>query len=150
MKNKKIIVIISLILIVIVGFSIFFIIKKNNVTNMQTNNDEQNFTQTITSTEDNKIEKGELEVKELKIQKSGSEISVFSTIINNSNSTINGFFMNIALVNKDGEVLTSVVANYKEKIKPHESIDFTNYVTGEEINKNEIVDARIESLEKYY
>jgi len=149
MKNKKIIVIISLILIVIVGFSIFFIIKKNNVTNTQTNNDEQSYTHIITSTEDNKIEKDELEVKELKIQKSGSEISVFSTIINNSNSTINGFFMEIAIVNKNGEVLTSVVANYKEKIKPHESVDYTNFVTGEEININDAVDARIELLEKY-
>lgn len=147
MKNKKIVLIISLIVIIIICFGIFFITRKNNTNDTQIENGIQQ--QTIQSTEENKIEKDELEVKEIKIQKSGAEIEVHTTIVNNSDSTINGFFMNIVVVNKNGEALTSVVANYKEKIKSHESIDYTNYVTGTEININDVVDARIESLEKY-
>ena len=147
MKNKKITVIISFIIIVIICFGVFFITRKNTTNETQSNNEIQQ--QTIKSTEENKIEKDELEVKEIKIQRNGSEIEVITTIINNSDSTINGFFMDIAILNKDGKVLTSVVANYKENIKPHKSINYKNYVTGEEINVDDVVDAKIKLLEKY-
>lgn len=146
MKNKKTILILSLIIVFsIIFFIVFFIIQKNNTTTTQ----EPNNTQIIKSTNKHKIEKDNLEVKELKIQKSESEISVLSTIINNSDSSINGFFIAIALVDKNGNTLTSVAVNYTEKIEPHKSIDFTNYVTGKEISLDDVSDAQIKLLKKY-
>lgn len=144
--NKKIVLIVSSILIfIVVCLIIFFILTKHKSSDT---NENSNII-IIKSTRDRKIEKDSLEATEMKIIKNETEITIVATLKNNSDSPINGFFIEFHLLDNSEKVITSFSNNCNQTIEPYSSIECTSYVTGEEFNLKDITHAKIVLLEKY-
>lgn len=144
MKNQKLVLIIFSIVIFLILLCIAIYFFTNNNKKSQSSNPN---TYTIESTKKNKIEKDGLEVTNIEISKSTSEVKVVTTLVNNSNTSITGFFIEILLLDKDGKAITSIVKSSQEELGAKQTLVFTNYITGVK-NMKKIETARIETLEK--
>lgn len=167
MENKKKIYIFSgiLVLLVIIAVTIFVVINnkdsnKNNdedidmelsnesVDNIQSNNYEGTpQVITIKSTKENPIEKDNVEVTNIEITDNFGDLQVTTTLKNNSNEFLNGFFIEIDLLDKDGKVVTSISQDSEQKVEANTEFTFTTGVV-QLPNAIDIVNARIKTIEK--
>ncbi len=172
MKNKKKKIYIFsgiLVLLVILVVTIFVVInnkdinKNNNennnedidmelsnesVDNIQSNNYEGTpQVITIKSTKENPIEKDNVEVTNIEITDNFGDLQVTTTLKNNSNEFLNGFFIEIDLLDKDGKVVTSISQDSEQKVEANTEFTFTTQVV-QLPNAVDIVNARVKSIEK--
>ena len=145
MKNKKLILFISSFIIIFILLCIAVYFFTDNKKNLQSSDPS---TYTITSTENARIEKDEIEAEQIQIFKNDSQVEVITKLKNNSNKTINGYSIDIYVLNKEGKAVTSIVRTSKEKIKANDSIEFTSFITGID-NMETIESAKINSINKY-
>lgn len=101
----------------------------------------------IKSTKENPIEKDDIEVTNVEIIDNFGDLQVTSTLKNNSSEELNGFFIEIDFLDKDGNVVTSIAENSEQKVKLNEEFTFYNSVV-EAPNTGDIVTARISFIEK--
>lgn len=165
-KKKKIYIFSGiLVLLVIIAVTIFVVINnkdsnKNNdedidmelsnesVDNIQSNNYEGTpQVITIKSTKENPIEKDNVEVTNIEITDNFGDLQVTTTLKNNSNEFLNGFFIEIDLLDKDGKVVTSISQDSEQKVEANTEFTFTTGVV-QLPNAIDIVNARIKTIEK--
>lgn len=158
-KNTKTIIIIAI--VIIIAISIYFLMKtssKNKLDNSETiseniydNSDysTQNDTYTFKSTDQNKIERKKIEALEIKVIKKSLGADIITTLKNNKDTTINGVFMNVYILNAEGKVVTSAIIDINKKIEPQSSIEYTSHYVGEEVNIEDFVSAKIGEVEVY-
>ena len=148
MKNRKnVLILFSIIIFIIVCCGILYYMNRKP-SEPETILDDN--TQIIKSTNDNKIEKDELEAVDIKIVKESAEaITVTTTLKNNSDTTIENVYMEVYLLNSNGKVVTSFAMDHKEKIAPHSSTTIESYVAGDDADIKSITSAKINRVEKY-
>lgn len=160
MKNKKIylLIIISVILLVFIGI-IFYINKTNDNINYNELNsssdelnqkmEEDNYIQTfnIKSTPDNPIKIDDIEATNIEITDDSGKLQIVTTLKNNSNEDCEGFFISIALLDENGNTLTTISKNSSEIIPANGELTLTNSVVGIEKKAN-FLNAKIETFEK--
>ena len=161
--NNKLIIIIILIIIVIVGGFIFFQNKnKNNstqegqieqTTDSQVTESEEDLSRfkdieyTIESTSENKIEKDGIEAQSIYIKSYTNELEIKTTLKNNSSEKVEGYMIEIELLDDEGNTMTTISDNSQEVLEAGETKEMLNYVVGLE-NQDQIRNAKIISLEK--
>ena len=167
MKNKKGRIIIIGIIVILLLIALFFIVlsKKNNLFSNITkqeiekntkneeinsdNNSEVILTSTmiIKSTKEKPIEKDGIEISNMQIVIKTNELNVETTLKNNTNEDLNGFFIHIDLLDENNKRITSITEGSDEILKAHGEIKLYNNVSG--LKKNsEIKDIKIVELEK--
>lgn len=154
MKNKKIYVIILIFILVLALAIIMFYANKYNSSKLAQNSQEQENvdtdllkTTTFKSTSDNPIEMNGIEATTIKILNNLGELQILTTLKNNSNETLNGFFIEMALLDETGNTITTITENSEQKIEAHDEFSVTNYVAGLTTESN-ISNVKIVSLEK--
>ena len=157
MKNKKkiglLVLIIFIILVVIISVIIINKDSKNNISNHENENSEmENLEDTIKvtnieSTSDNPIKKDGIEATKLIVTANSNEVQVETTLKNNTNELLEGFFIKIALLDKDGNIITTIAKNSTDNIEANDEITIMNNVT-ECDDAQKIVRAEIKTLEK--
>ena len=157
-KKKSLLILISILIIIILAIIIFFVIKHfNNVVEPSNTVENENTinngysdtlpTTNIQSSEDNPIEMNDIEATNIEIINNYGELQVLTTLKNNSNETINGFFIELALLDENDNTITSIAQNTEETIEPNNELTITNNVTGIDNNVS-ITNAKIISIEK--
>lgn len=165
-RNKKIYIISGILIFLLIITVIIFTIKNNKTSNENNNENNDNEISdeiveniqsnnyegmpqviTIKSTKENPIEKDNVEVTNIEIIENFGELQVTTTVKNNTNEILNGFFIEIYFLDKDGNEVTSISEDSEEKVEPNEEFSFYNSVT-EIPNGKDIINARIGSLEK--
>lgn len=154
MKNKKSIIIGILFIIFIIAIGIF-IYSKNNKTqdveekkNEEIQEDNRKPDITIHGTEENKIELNGFEVTKIDLFKTTDLLlETKANIVNNTDETVNGFFIEIDLFDKNGKKVTTIAENHEEEIKPGETYVLESAIINEK-KSMDIVSAKIISLEK--
>lgn len=156
MKNKKIVISVSILLVLIIGIILFIIIYNNNNSKNNSLNETSDSTQiaqssiptfTIESTKDSPIEKDGIEASSLQIKNNSGDVEIITTLRNNTDENIHGFFIEISLLDKNNNIVTTISENSEETIKANSSYALTNYVSNLN-NAGDITSARIETLEK--
>ncbi len=170
MKINKIKVIVTIAIIVIaIVTAVFIVIKvknKSNNNNSANNNEqisssEENNTETpedeeetvleeakeIESTKKNPIEKDGVVAEKLELTRLADQLEVKTTIKNNSNEKLNGYSIDIELIDDDGNTITTIAHNSNKEINPGQGDELLNYVMGIKSLKN-ITGARIAQLTK--
>lgn len=150
MKNKKlrIIICLAMILILAIGIIVFIAIKNNKNKNAGKEEYQEKPDMVIKGTEENPIKLEGFEVTNIDIFKTTeTSLEVKATIVNKSDTLVNGFFIEIGLYDDKGEKVTEIAENHTEEIKPGESYILESSVVGLK-NSKEITSAKILSLEK--
>ena len=114
---------------------------------MQEESKYKEFEYLIESNSDNKIEKDGIEAQKIYIKSYEDELEIKTTIKNNSSERINGYMIEIDLLDADGNVLTTISENSTEGIDAGESKEMINYVVGLE-KQEQIRNAKITSFDK--
>ena len=143
-KGKKIIALIAAILILLLIIAIVTLIIRHNK-----NTDEEIGENTIIikSTSSNKIEKDKIEAEKITINAIGDQLEVKTTLKNNRKEDIKGYLIEIDLLDKNGDIVSTIVDNSSDVIKKKETKEIVNYVNEVE-NPNQVVNARIVSIEE--
>ena len=154
MKNKKSIIIGILFIIFIIAIGIFIYSKKNKTQDVEEKKNEEIQEDnrkpdiTIYGTEENKIELNGFEVTKIDLFKTTDLLlETKANIVNNTDETVNGFFIEIDLFDKNGKKVTTIAENHEEEIKPGETYVLESAIINEK-NSMDIVSAKIISLEK--
>lgn len=159
MKNKKSLLTVITILIVIILLVVsFFVIRHFNNLKTETYDDidlsiiNDGYSNTlptfnIQSTTENKIEMDDIEATNIEIINNYGDLQVATTLKNNSNTIINGFFIELSLLDESGYTVTNISINSNESIEPNQELTIFNNVAGLEPNLN-ISNAKILSIEK--
>ena len=158
MKNKKIlisvIIMIIIIVLVAIGVGIFFI-TRNQESESESGSDNVSIveqengikTVNIKSTDANPIEMDGIESTNIDIIDNFGELEVTVTLKNNTSETLNGFFIEMDLLDANGNTVSTIAQNSQEKIEPNQELTIMNNVTGLEGEIN-ITNAKIVSIEK--
>ena len=101
----------------------------------------------IKSTESHKIQNNGIEATEVKLFKLKNSLKVVSTLKNNTESDINGFFIELELLDSSGKTVFPMSVNSDTKIPAGKTVAIENYATLDNTT-NEIVDVRIKTIEK--
>ena len=150
MKNKKlrIIICLAVILFLTIGIIVFISIKNNNSKTAEKEEYQKKPDMVIKGTEENPIKLEGFEVTNIDIFKTTeTSLEVKATIVNKSDTSVNGFFIEIGLYDKKGKMVTEIAKNSTEKMKPGESYVLNSNVVGLKETK-EITSAKLISLEK--
>ena len=157
MNKKTKIALISIILIIILAVIIFFVIKYSDESKTPTEPTQDNTTNSsntftskvvnIQSTMENPIQMNDIEATNIEVTYNSGELQVSTTLKNNSTETLNGFFIEIALLDENGNTATTIAQNSEETIEPSQEFTIINNVVGFNDQSN-IVNAKIVSLEK--
>ena len=154
MKNKKSIIIGILFIIFIIAIGIFIYSKKNKTQDVEEKKNEEIQEDnrkpdiTIYGTEENKIELNGFEVTKIDLFKTTDLLlETKANIVNNTDETVNGFFIEIDLFDKNGKKVTTIAENHEEEIKPGETYVLESAIINEK-KSMDIVSAKIISLEK--
>lgn len=139
-RTKYIIIAIILIIAVIAGIIIIRNAKEDSFT---VNGD----TTLIKSTESHPIIKEGIEASTVELKKTGSDLEVSTLIKNTTNEDIKGYYIEIHLLDKNGETITMVAENSSNTIKAGEDYLFKSSVAGLE-KDIDVADAKIGALEK--
>ncbi len=153
--NKKLILIIVGILIIVTLLIALITTKLLNKNSLSTSNESNSGEATVVdeyninikSTKKNKIEKDGVEVEEIKLQILGDQLQVITFLKNNSSEKLDGYFIELELLDESGKELTTIVKNSNDVIEAGATIELKNYVMGVE-NPEEIRGAKIKTLEK--
>lgn len=165
--NKiKVIVTIAIIIIAIVT-AVFIVIKVKNKSNRGVNNNEQvssseesntevqedeeetvlEEAKEIESTKKNPIEKDGVVAEKLELTRLADQLEVKTTIKNDSKEKLNGYSIDIELIDDDGNTITTIAHNSNKVIEPGQGDELLNYVMGIKSLKK-ITGARIAQLTK--
>lgn len=154
MKNKKryIIIGILVIIILIIITSIFFI-KRNklydsNTSILKNNINKTSNSITIKSTASQPIKKDNIEVSSIEITKETEVLSVKTIIKNHMKENLNGFYIEIHLLDKDGNLITLITKNTNEQVKAHDEYILNSSIVGGNVNIDNIASAKIAELTK--
>lgn len=152
MKNKKVYIIITVIILILVasiGIICFMKLKNKNINskNEVESNIIYNKETNIKSTQENPIKYEEIEATNIDVKYISGTLEIDTTLKNNSNDDIDGFFITIDLLDEKGNTVTSISDNSNEKIGANKEISIKNYVVEEE-NIDAICNAKIVSFEK--
>ena len=154
MKNKKSIIIGIIFIIFIIAIGIFIYSKKNKTQDVEEKKNEEIQEDnrkpdiTIYGTEENKIELNGFEVTKIDLFKTTDLLlETKANIVNNTDETVNGFFIEIDLFDKNGKKVTTIAENHEEEIKPGETYVLESAIINEK-KSMDIVSAKIISLEK--
>ena len=115
----------------------------------ETNNDEieDKNTFVIKSTKDSPIVKDGLEATKIKVRKVFNDYEITATIKNNTKEKVNGFYIEIFLLDSKGDTVTYISENSDSIIEPNKNYILNSSITG--LDKEiEISGARIGTLEK--
>lgn len=152
MKNRKRYIIIGILVIVILIIitSIFFI-KRNKLHDSNTSILKNNINKTsngitIKSTASQPIKKDDIEVSSIEITKETEVLSVKTIIKNHMNKNLNGFYIEIHLLDKGGNLITLITKNTNEQIKANDEYILNSSIVGNDVNIDNIASAKIESL----
>lgn len=156
--NKKIkTVLFFLVLLIILAVIIFFVVKyindsKNSTQPIQDNQISSSDTINskvinIQSTTENPIQMDDIEATNIEVMYNQGELQVSTTLKNNSSETLNGFFIEIGLLDENANTVSTIAQNSEETIEPNQEITIINNVTGFDEQTN-IVNAKIISIEK--
>ena len=154
-KKKMLFLIIAILLIVIIAIITFLIIKNNSSKENESNNttsiqDEYNPNlpvTTLTSTSENPIKKDDIEATKIILINNFGELELETTLKNNSNEEINGFFIQIDFLDENGNTLTSISNNSQDVIDAKGELIMRNTISGLESDIN-IKSAKISYFEK--
>ncbi len=165
-KNKKkciwIGIIVLLILFIIAIITILNIKEENNINSEsiqhgeieydEVNKDNNNLDPTeqtfiIKSSTENPIEKDNIEIIKMEIISRANELQITTTLKNKTKEILNGFLIEINLLDKDGNIITNIAENSSERINANGEFTFNSYVV-DLPNDKAIVSAEIESIEK--
>ena len=133
----------------------FFVIKtQDNVSDNDANNGSEsagnntvNGTVTVKSTEEKPILLNEVEATNIEIIRVNSNnLEIHTTLKNNSDEDINGFFIVVGLLDKDGNQINVIAQNSEEVIKANSELVIYNNASVEDTQK--VVDARMITFEK--
>lgn len=154
--EKKYIYLIIFASIVIITISVFSIKEKisndkmqDNVISDQVNNEEieDKNTFVIKSTKEMPIVKDGLEATKIKVRKVFNDYEITATIKNNTKEKVNGFYIEIFLLDSKGETVTYISENSDSIIEPNKNYILNSSITG--LDKEiEISGAKIGTLEK--
>lgn len=150
MKNKKlrIIICLAVILFLTIGIIVFISINNNNSKTAEKEEYQKKPDMVIKGTEENPIKLEGFEVTNIDIFKTTeTSLEVKATIVNKSDTSVNGFFIEIGLYDKKGKMVTEIAKNSTEKMKPGESYVLNSSVVGLKKAK-EITSAKLLNLEK--
>lgn len=151
MKNKKtkVIIFTVIILIIVAGIATFLVMKnKNSGDTGEKETYQKKPDIVIKGTEENPIKLEGFEVTNIDINKiNKSCIEVKATVVNKSEVTVKGFFIEIGLFNKEKKMITEVAKNYTKEIKPNEEYILNARVVGLK-NSSDIISAKILKLDK--
>lgn len=157
MNKKTKIVLISIILIVILAVIIFFVVKYVNDSKNSTQPIQDNTTNSsdivtskvvnIQSTAENPIQMNDIEATNIEVVYNFGELQISTTLKNNSAETLNGFFIEIALLDENSDTVSTIAQNSEETIEPNQEITIINNVAGFD-NQINIVNAKVVSIEK--
>ena len=156
MKNKKLIIICAVAIIILITLVAIVISKQNNKntelnvkTQEEIEEDEYYKKETfnIKSTAGNRIIMEDLEATNIEVNNNSGQLKINTTLKNKSYDTIYGFFIEIALLDENGNTVTTVVESTYDQIKAKDTYLLTTYATGVE-NVSTIKGAKIVSLEK--
>lgn len=156
LNKKKVLTVCFCIIIIILSITILVTRKSNNNTIADTNIDDTE-TSEITSIKEEgylvkKIENKffkihRIEVDSISIRTVGDELAIVTKIKNKFSEELDGFSIDIDLLDKEGNIVTSISQNSEEKIKKQESLELLNYAVGIE-NAEKIVSAKVTNLER--
>lgn len=159
MKNKKILLtLISILIVIILAIVVFFVVRYFNSSKGESydeidlntiNNGYGDTLPTVNiqSTTENPIEMDDVEASNIKIINNYGELQVSTTLKNNSNETLSGFFIELSLLDENGNTVTNISLNSDESIEPNQELTISNNVAGLEPELN-ISSAKILSIEK--
>ncbi len=146
MKNKKLSIIICIIVILVLTICVVLFIKKKNSGKTETYQKKPDTV--IKGTEEKPIKLEGFEVTNIDIFKTtDTSLEVKATVVNKSDTLVNGFFIEIGLYDEKGKMVTEIAENHTEEIKPGESYILESSVVGLK-NSKEITSAKLLSLEK--
>lgn len=156
--NKKIkTILFFLVLLIVLAIIVFFVVKnindsKNSI--QTTQEDQTNSSDTvdsktvnIQSTTENPIQMDDIEATNIEVIYNQGELQVSTTLKNNSSETLNGFFIEIALLDENANTVSTIAQNSEETIEANQEITIINNVAGFDEQTN-IVNAKIVSIEK--
>ena len=161
MKRKKICIVIITIILFVLGITLLslgisFLLNHNNNDNDNDDDDvsatyvkvqEDDYEKTIIkSSAANPIKKDGLEATNIEIQNYGSNLVINTTIKNHTKEKIDGFYIEIELLDKDGNAVTMIAENSKAVIEAGGEYLLENGAGTE--NGQNIVNARIRTLRK--
>ena len=155
-KNNKMVIIGVIILLIIMGVIIYFIITNSMKKQREFDSNNESTTQadeikeseySITSTDNNKIEKDGFEVSNINLHAMGDQLQVVSTLKNNTSEKVDGYYIEIDLLDKSGNQMTTIADNSTQGIEAGQSIEIQNSVIGIE-NADKVASAKIVTLEK--
>lgn len=162
MKKKKVYIglgIIAIVIILIVG--IIIAKKENDKKKENEKNQEIQYNNSISDSNDssanqpfiikssdaNPIEKDNVEIVKVEVLNNYGSLEVSTTLKNNSTESLNGFFIELELLDESGNIITSVATNSEQQVLPNAECTFTSSVV-ELPNAEKIVNARIANIEK--
>lgn len=153
-KKKVIIVVMAVLVILAIVFGIIFIIKKNNKNNATDTTDTESAeaeatleTFSIKNSSKNVLKKDGIEVESIDFRIIGEELEVKTIIKNNTKEDLNGYMLDIDLLDRKGNVVTSISDNSTDVLKARKTKEILNYVVDLDDPK-QIVSAKITSFEK--
>lgn len=146
MKNKKLSIIICIIVILVLTICVVLFIKKKNSGKTETYQKKPDTV--IKGTEEKPIKLEGFEVTNIDIFKTtDTSLEVKATVVNKSDTLVNGFFIEIGLYDEKGKMVTEIAKNCTEKMNPGESYTLNSSIVGLKKAK-EITSAKLISLEK--
>lgn len=89
----------------------------------------------------------DIEATNIEVIYNQGELQVSTTLKNNSSETLNGFFIEIGLLDENANTVSTIAQNSEETIEPNQEITIINNVVGFDEQTN-IVNAKIVSIEK--
>ena len=167
MKKKCIYTcLIILIVILLIGICVYYSTrpKDDNIENISSSNNIANTSDssttvdkkepaiekdsiTIKSSENNTIEKDGIEATKIDVEHLNTTLKVSTVLKNNSNEDVKGFYIVIALLDKDGKTVTTIAKKSNDTIKAKGEIALENNVSGLK-NAKDVVNAKIVTLNK--
>ena len=160
MNKKNIVFMVSIIILIIVILAIIvtYIInnkqKSNNI--IQNENTDNTIQNTIINPEkeieirsenNNSITYEDIEVEDIKIQYIDTTLYVKTRLKNNSNEDINGFYFEMELLDKNGNMTTTIAENSIKTIKAGATLELESNVV-EEKKPKDVVSAKITYFDK--
>ena len=155
MNKKKVAlaIVVILIAVVLVVFIATKVMKKDGNSSENTAKDigeatvVDNYNIEIKSSKKNKIEKDGIVAEKIKLQILGDQLQVLTTLKNESGEKLNGYLIEIDLVDESGKSLTTIAKNSNDVVEAGATIELENYVMGLD-NPQDIEGAKIKTLEK--
>ena len=155
MNKKKVAlaIVVILIAVVLVVFIATKVMKKDGNSSENTAKDigeatvVDNYNIEIKSSKKNKIEKDGIVAEKIKLQILGDQLQVLTTLKNESGEKLNGYLIEMDLVDESGKSLTTIAKNSNDVVEAGATIELENYVMGLD-NPQDIEGAKIKTLEK--